>query len=104
MVKTAVSGNRLLKTAEYIVEAIVLGWFSYLLIYQNYLLYKWHRGLPKPSKEYFVLAGFLIAATFLAYELLNLFNREQEKKKNDEGKEEDEETKIDGKENPEIKV
>ncbi len=91
MVKTGNSDNRFLRAIEYSIEALIIGWLSYLLIYQNYLLYRWHRGLPKPSRGYFILAGFVIGVSFLSYELIKMFRS---------GKAEPEET-IDKPENEE---
>jgi len=101
---TTVSENKLLKTVEYVVEAAILSWLSYLLIYQNYLLYRWHRGLRKPSKVYFILAGVLIAAAFLTYEFIRLFGRDEEPTEHPDeeptnGSAENENANRDGKEN-----
>ncbi len=54
---------------EYVVEAIVILWLGYMFLYQNYLLYNWHRGLPLPSKWPFFMIAFGIALLFLAYEI-----------------------------------
>ncbi|MDI3475006.1 MAG: hypothetical protein PWQ79_214 [Thermococcaceae archaeon] len=62
--------NRIeLRLIEYGVETILVAWLSYLFFYQNYLLYKWHRGLPMPPKWPFVLIGIAIGVLFLWYEL-----------------------------------
>jgi len=55
------------KFAEYVLEALILGWFVYLFAYQNYLLYNWHRGLRLPSRAPSLLIGILSAALFLFY-------------------------------------
>ncbi len=57
---------------EYSVEALLIGWLGYLFLYQNYLLYKWHRGLPLPEKWPFILAGIGMGLGFLLYELWKL--------------------------------
>ncbi|ASJ03329.1 hypothetical protein A3L09_08695 [Thermococcus profundus] len=61
--------DRALKIIEYGIEALLIGWFTYLFAYQNYLLYRWHRGLPLPSKFPSLLLGIAAGAGFLAYEL-----------------------------------
>jgi len=60
------------KLVEYAVEAIIIGWFVYLFVYQNYLLYHWHRGLRLPSKTPSLLAGIISGLAFFAYESRNL--------------------------------
>jgi H+/Cl- antiporter ClcA len=60
------------KLVEYSLEALLIAWLGYLFLYQNYLLYKWHRGLPLPSKLPFILGGVVMGVTFLAYELWKL--------------------------------
>lgn len=57
---------------EYTVEAILIGWLGYLFLYQNYLLYEWHRGLPLPTKWPFLLCGLAMGIIFLVYELWKL--------------------------------
>ncbi|NJE05431.1 hypothetical protein E3E36_04595 [Thermococcus sp. M36] len=64
---------------EYIAEAVLVGWLGYLFLYQNYLLYTWHRGLPLPSKSPFIVAGIVLGALFFWYEWSRL-EKEFEKK------------------------
>ncbi|AEC52264.1 hypothetical protein PNA2_1349 [Pyrococcus sp. NA2] len=59
--------KKLAEIAINIGESIVLGWFVYALSYQNYLLYKWHRGIPLPSKLPFVALGIVSALIFLTW-------------------------------------
>ena len=63
------------KIIEYTVEALLIGWLGYLFLYQNYLLYRWHRGLPLPSKWPFVVAGVLMGLAFFIYEMWKLAPR-----------------------------
>lgn len=49
--------ERDLRLIEEGIITILITWLSYLFFYQNYLLYRWHRGLPLPSKTPFLLAG-----------------------------------------------
>ncbi|WP_198361954.1 hypothetical protein [Thermococcus gorgonarius] len=60
------------KVVEYSVEAILIGWFTYLFAYQNYLLYRWHRGLELPSKLPFIFMGILAGLLFFVYEINQL--------------------------------
>ncbi|AAL81056.1 hypothetical protein PFDSM3638_04670 [Pyrococcus furiosus DSM 3638] len=53
-------------------ETAFISWFTYAFLYQNYLLYKWHRGSPLPSKIPFVLAGIFVGLAFLAWKGRNL--------------------------------
>ncbi|WP_050543016.1 hypothetical protein [Thermococcus zilligii] len=57
------------KVVEYSVEALLIGWFAYLFAYQNYLLYRWHRGLELPQKLPFILVGSLAGLLFFVYEI-----------------------------------
>ncbi|MBP1910852.1 hypothetical protein [Thermococcus stetteri] len=57
------------KIAEYIVEAALIAWLGYLFLYQNYLLYHWHRGLPLPSRTPYAILGLIMGGAFLALEL-----------------------------------
>ena len=57
------------KLTEYTIEALLIAWLGYLFLYQNYLLYHWHRGLPLPSKTPYEILGVLMGATFLAFEV-----------------------------------
>ncbi|MDV3104475.1 hypothetical protein [Thermococcus waiotapuensis] len=57
------------KVVEYSVEAVLIGWFTYLFAYQNYLLYRWHRGLELPPKLPFILVGSLAGLLFFVYEI-----------------------------------
>jgi hypothetical protein len=66
------------KLVEYAVEALIIGWFVYLFIYQNYLLYHWHRGMPLPSKTSSLLAGIISGLAFFAYESYKLFKPSRE--------------------------
>jgi len=52
------------KLLEYGVEAVVVSWLGYLFLYQNYLLYNWHRGLPLPSRWPFLIGGVVMGALF----------------------------------------
>ncbi|WP_297501364.1 hypothetical protein [Thermococcus sp.] len=60
------------KVIEYVIEALLIWWLGYLFLYQNYLLHRWHRGLPLPAKWPFVLGGLAMASVFLAYEFWRL--------------------------------
>jgi hypothetical protein len=64
--------DKLLKAIGYGIEALLIGWLTYLFAYQNYLLYHWHRGLKLPSKLPFVIVGVLTALLFFAYEFYKL--------------------------------
>ncbi|AFL95847.1 hypothetical protein CL1_1650 [Thermococcus cleftensis] len=68
--------ERTRRLIEYTVEALLVAWLSYLFFYQNYLLYRWHRGLPLPSKWPFFLAGVLVGALLFWYEW-NKFQMEE---------------------------
>ncbi len=57
------------RLVEYIVEAVIIAWLGYLFLYQNYLLYRWHRGLPLPDRWPFLMVSFGVALLFLAYEV-----------------------------------
>ncbi|AJC72081.1 membrane protein [Thermococcus guaymasensis DSM 11113] len=59
--------ERTLELIEYGVEALLLGAFTYLFAYQNYLLYRWHRGLPLPSKLPFLIIGAVVGLGFFLY-------------------------------------
>ncbi len=72
MVQTSWIDDKALRVIEYSLEALILGWLSYLLIYQNYLLYDWHRGLHLPSRGSFVVLGIVIGGAFLTYRMLGL--------------------------------
>ena len=65
------------KLIELTVEALLIVWLGYLTIYQNYLLYNWHRGLPLPSKWPFLMIALGIALLFLAYEIGKLEKKPQ---------------------------
>ncbi|WP_297464654.1 hypothetical protein [Thermococcus sp.] len=56
------------KLIEITVEGLLIAWLSYLFLYQNYLLYRWHRGLPLPSRIPFLLLGVLAGGIFFWYE------------------------------------
>ncbi|WP_297420824.1 hypothetical protein [Thermococcus sp.] len=56
------------KLIELTVEALLIAWLGYLTIYQNYLLYNWHRGLPLPSRYLSLIAGILMGLAFFWYE------------------------------------
>ncbi len=56
------------KLIELTVEALLIVWLGYLTIYQNYLLYNWHRGLPLPSRYPAIAAGILMGFAFFWYE------------------------------------
>ncbi|QDA32492.1 hypothetical protein FH039_09410 [Thermococcus indicus] len=64
---------------EYAVEALVVTWLGYLFLYQNYLLYRWHRGLPLPSRFPFILLGVILGILFFWYEW-NRFEKELAKR------------------------
>ena len=55
------------KLIESGIEALILGWLAYLFFYQNFLLYKWHRGLSLPSKLPFIVAGILVGLAYFLY-------------------------------------
>ncbi|ADT84113.1 hypothetical protein [Thermococcus barophilus] len=55
------------KLIESGIEALILGWLAYLFFYQNFLLYKWHRGLLLPSKIPFLVAGILVGLAYFLY-------------------------------------
>ncbi len=59
---------RVSKLIELTVEALLIVWLGYLTIYQNYLLYNWHRGLPLPSRYPAIAAGILMGFAFFWYE------------------------------------
>jgi H+/Cl- antiporter ClcA len=63
---------------EYVAEAVLVAWLSYLFFYQNYLLYHWHRGLPLPSKVPSVVAGIAAGVLLFLYEWFK-FQKELEK-------------------------
>ncbi|ASJ09581.1 hypothetical protein A3L11_10205 [Thermococcus siculi] len=64
---------------EYTIEALLVAWLGYLFLYQNYLLYHWHRGLPLPSRFPFVVAGIILGILFFWYEW-SKFEKELEKR------------------------
>jgi H+/Cl- antiporter ClcA len=68
---------------EYTIEGFLVAWLGYLFLYQNYLLYHWHRGLPLPSRFPFVVAGIILGALFFWYEW-SKFGRELEKRNHSE--------------------
>ncbi|NJE08015.1 hypothetical protein E3E31_05675 [Thermococcus sp. M39] len=55
------------KLIESGIEALILGWLAYLFFYQNFLLYKWHRGLSLPPKLPFMVAGILAGLAYFLY-------------------------------------
>ncbi len=55
------------KLIESGIEALILGWLAYLFFYQNFLLYKWHRGLSLPSKLPFIVAGIFVGLAYFLY-------------------------------------
>ena len=65
------------RIVEYVVEALLILWLGYTFLYQNYLLYNWHRGLPLPSKWPFIMIALGIALLFLAYEIGKLEKKPQ---------------------------
>ena len=65
-------GEKEWKIIEYVIEALLIWWLGYLFLYQNYLLHRWHRGLPLPSRWPFVVGGLAMALAFLAYEFWKL--------------------------------
>ncbi|WP_297062544.1 hypothetical protein [Thermococcus sp.] len=65
-------GDREKKLIEYGVEALIIAWLGYLFLYQNYLLHKWHRGLPLPDKVPFILGGIVMGLAFFIYEAWKL--------------------------------
>ena len=65
-------GDREKKLIEYGIEALIIAWLGYLFLYQNYLLHKWHRGLPLPSRVPFVLGGVAMGLAFFIYEAWKL--------------------------------
>ncbi len=71
--------ERTSRLIEYTVEGLLVAWLGHLFIYQNYLLYKWHRGLPLPSRLPFITLGIILGALFFWYEW-SKFERELEKK------------------------
>nr|WP_052696170.1 hypothetical protein [Palaeococcus ferrophilus] len=60
-------GERDLRLIEEGIITLLITWLSYLFFYQNYLLYKWHRGLPLPSKTPFLLAGLAVGLIYALY-------------------------------------
>lgn len=72
--------DKLPKVIEYSIEALLVGWLTYLFAYQNYLLYKWHRGLRLPSKIPFVLIGVLAGVLFFVYEINKLVKSAEAKR------------------------
>ncbi len=52
------------KIIEHGFWALLLAWFSYMFFYQNLLLYRWHRGLPLPSRLPFMIAGILVGLAY----------------------------------------
>ncbi|USS40333.1 hypothetical protein NF865_08405 [Thermococcus aggregans] len=68
------------KLVEAGVEGVIIMVFSYLFYYQNYLLYKWHRGLSLPSKIPFAIAGILTGAAYLMYKLYRIYPLMQKEK------------------------
>lgn len=66
-----------LEIIEYGVEALLVGAFTYLFAYQNYLLYRWHRGLPLPAKWPFYLLGTLAGVAFFVYKSRGLLRGEK---------------------------
>ncbi len=65
------------KIIEHAFWALLLAWFSYMFLYQNYLLHNWHRGLPLPSKWPFVFLGVGIGTLFFMYKLRDIENVEE---------------------------
>ncbi len=55
------------KIIEHAIWALLLAWFSYMFFYQNLLLYRWHRGLPLPSKWPFITAGIFVGLAYFLY-------------------------------------
>ena len=72
--------ERTSRLIEYTVEALLVAWLGYLFFYQNYLLYRWHRGLPLPSKTPFLIAGIFAGALLFWYEW-SKFERDLEKRR-----------------------
>lgn len=68
------------KLIEAGIEGLIIMVLAYLFYYQNYLLYKWHRGLPLPSKIPFVIAGILTGAAYFIYKLYRIHPMMQKEK------------------------
>ncbi|MFA4640154.1 hypothetical protein [Pyrococcus kukulkanii] len=60
------------------IESLILMWFTYAFLYQNYLLYRWHRGLPLPSKAPFILVGVASGLVFFVFKIDKLIKSSQE--------------------------
>ncbi|MCD6558906.1 hypothetical protein DRN43_02180 [Thermococci archaeon] len=71
--------DRTLRTIEESIITLLIAWLSYLFIYQNYLLYRWHRGLPLPSRIPALLGGVAFGALYAMY-AARKFERELEEK------------------------
>ena len=71
--------EKALELVEYGVEALLLGAFTYLFAYQNYLLYRWHRGLPLPAKWPFILLGLAVGLGFFLYKSWRILEENGEK-------------------------
>lgn len=59
--------ERDLRLIEEGIITLLITWLSYLFFYQNYLLYRWHRGLPLPSKWPFLLGGLAVGLSYALY-------------------------------------
>jgi len=59
--------DRTLKIIEESIITLLIAWLSYLFIYQNYLLYRWHRGLPLPSRIPALLGGLSLGILYALY-------------------------------------
>lgn len=76
------------KLIEAGIEGAIITVLAYLFYYQNYLLHKWYRGLPLPSKIPFMVAGILTGAAYFIYKLYRTYPMMQKEKIADVIKEE----------------
>lgn len=69
--------DKTLRIMEESVITLLIAWLSYLSIYQNYLLYRWHRGLPLPSRIPALLGGLSLGTLYALY-VVKKFEKEFE--------------------------
>ncbi|AFK22436.1 hypothetical protein [Pyrococcus sp. ST04] len=72
--------NKAVEIVIIILETLFIMWFTTAFLYQNYLLYKWHRGLPLPSKFPFLVVGISGGLAFFLYRMDNLIKASRENK------------------------
>ncbi|ACS90268.1 hypothetical protein [Thermococcus sibiricus] len=68
------------KLLESGIEGFIIMILAYFFYYQNYLLYKWHCGLPLPSKTPFLIAGILTGTAYILYKAYKIYPEIQKHK------------------------